>query len=154
MTRRALVPFAAGLIFALGLAVAGMTDPSKIIAFLDFTGRWDPTLAFVMVGAISVHFSAHRLARRRSRTLSGESFELPTQERIDGRLLLGSAIFGLGWGIAGYCPGPLLVSIAGGARPAIVACLGMLGGIGLHELTLVSRATRTSPPACGGADLV
>lgn len=106
------VAFVSGVVFALGLGLAGMTRPSKILAFLDVAGPWDPSLAFVMVGAIGVHFLFVRVARRSASPRLAPRFAWPLEKRIDGRLLLGAALFGIGWGLAGYCPGPSLVSLA------------------------------------------
>ena len=121
--------FGAGLIFALGLGISGMTDPGKVIAFLDFTGRWDASLAFVMAGAIAVHTLFVRIALRRGRPLLTPTFVLPTNLRVDVRLVAGAVLFGLGWGAAGYCPGPALVSLAGQTLPAFVFVATMALGI-------------------------
>jgi len=144
----------AGVLFALGLAASGMTQPSKVIGFLDVTGHWDPSLAFVMLGAIAVHFVAQLVARRRSEPSSAPAFELPgLRERLDGRLVAGAAVFGIGWGLSGYCPGPVLVSLAGGTLPAAVMCASMLIGVSAHDLWFAPRAVRRKDPVCGGADL-
>lgn len=130
---RILIATLAGLVFGLGLIVSGMTDPAKVLGFLDLAGRWDPSLAFVMGGAILVGLAAFRLAGRRARSLLGETMRLPPATRIDRRLVLGSIVFGAGWGLAGYCPGPVLASLAtGGARPWVFA-LAMVAGMGLFE---------------------
>ena len=104
-----------GLVFGIGLIVSGMTDPSKVLGFLDLAGNWDPSLAFVMGGAILVGLLAFRMAGRRERSLLGEAMRLPTATRIDRRLVLGSLAFGAGWGLAGYCPGPALAALASGS---------------------------------------
>lgn len=123
-----------GLVFGIGLVVSGMTDPAKVTGFLDLAGNWDPSLAFVMGGAILVGLVAFRFAGQRERSLLGEAMRLPTATLIDRRLVLGSLAFGVGWGLAGYCPGPALASLAtGGARPWIFA-LAMLAGMALFEL--------------------
>jgi uncharacterized membrane protein YedE/YeeE len=110
------VSFLSGLLFAAGLALSGMTRPSKVLGFLDFTGDWDPSLMFVMGGAIGVHvwFSqrALRSIKARGRPLLADSFHVPAATPIDARLVGGAALFGAGWGLAGYCPGPALVSLA------------------------------------------
>ncbi len=106
------VAFASGLVFALGLGLSGMTRPSKVLGFLDVAGSWDPSLAFVMVGAIGVHFLFVRRARRRASPRMAPRFTWPPEGRIDARLLAGAALFGIGWGLAGYCPGPSLVALA------------------------------------------
>jgi len=124
-----------GAVFAVGLAISGMTRPAKVVGFLDLSGAWDPSLAFVMVGAIAVHFVATRVITRRSRPLFDERFHLPTRKDLDARLLLGAAVFGVGWGLGGFCPGPGLVSAASGSLPAVVFVVGMtLGMFGEHAL--------------------
>lgn len=115
--------FFAGLLFAIGLAVGGMTQPQKIIGFLDVTGNWDPSLAFVMIGAIGVHAVTYRLTMRRTAPLFAERFFVPKRSDIDPRLVLGAAIFGMGWGLGGYCPGPALVA-AGAVSPDALLFLG------------------------------
>src|SRR5687768_12450696 len=108
----------AGLVFGLGLILSGMTNPAKVIGFLDLAGNWDPSLALVMAGAIAVSFVPFRMARNRSMALLGGPIRLPTASDIDRRLVLGSLAFGVGWGLAGYCPGPALASLlSGGAKP-------------------------------------
>lgn len=107
--------FASGFLFALGLALGGMTDANKVIGFLDVSGGWDPSLAMVMVGAIAVHAVANRWILARPRPAFAPRFVLPTHQEITGRLVLGASLFGAGWGLGGYCPGPGLVSVAGGA---------------------------------------
>lgn len=122
-----------GLLFGLGLILSGMTDPSKVLGFLDLTGNWDPSLAFVMGGAILVGSIAFRFAAGRPRALLGDVMHLPTATKIDRRLVVGGLIFGVGWGLAGYCPGPALASLAiGGVKP-FVFVLAMLGGMVIFE---------------------
>jgi uncharacterized membrane protein YedE/YeeE len=121
--------FAAGAIFAVGLAISGMAKPAKIIGFLDVAGAWDASLMFVMVGAIGVHAIALRLVLRRGAPLFDERFHLPTRKDLDARLVGGAAIFGIGWGLGGYCPGPAIVAASSGALAAIVFMIGMTGGI-------------------------
>jgi uncharacterized membrane protein YedE/YeeE len=104
--------FGCGVVFALGLALSGMTLPSKVIGFLDVTGHWDPSLAFVMIGAVGVHAVFVQRAKRSPFPRFGARFSWPAAGRIDARLLAGAAIFGVGWGLAGYCPGPALASLA------------------------------------------
>jgi uncharacterized membrane protein YedE/YeeE len=130
---QAIVAFITGLVFGIGLIVAGMTDPAKVQAFLDLAGDWDPSLAFVMVGAIAVGLLAFRLAGKRERALLGGPMHLPTKRDIDGRLVLGSLVFGMGWGLAGYCPGPALASLTQGEKPLLFVCA-MLAGMLLFEL--------------------
>jgi uncharacterized membrane protein YedE/YeeE len=115
----AVVAFLAGLVFAVGLALAGMTMPSKIVAFLDVTGAWDPSLALVMLSAIGVYLPVHRAVRRRGRpVLAGAVLSVPSETAIDGRLVGGAAIFGVGWGLSGLCPGPAIVSVGAACRGA------------------------------------
>lgn len=109
-----LITFLSGLIFALGLGISGMTQPHIVRGFLDFFGNWDPRLLGVMIGAIVLHGIAYRIIKKRSSPLLEESFQLPTKKDIDGRLILGAVIFGLGWGWAGICPGPGLVALLSG----------------------------------------
>jgi uncharacterized membrane protein YedE/YeeE len=123
------VAFGAGALFGVGLAVAGMTKPSKVVGFLDLAGRWDATLMFVMIGAVGVHFLAHRLVTRRKAPLLASKFELPTRKDLDQRLLLGATLFGIGWGLAGFCPGPAIVTAASGQLTAVVFVGGMLLGV-------------------------
>lgn len=130
----ALSAFVTGLIFGVGLIISGMTDPSKIIGFLDLAGPWDPSLAFVMGGAVVVGFIAFRFARRRTAAFLGGAMHLPTARQIDRRLVLGGLAFGVGWGLAGYCPGPAVVSVGMGQGKAIVFVVAMLAGMGIYEL--------------------
>jgi uncharacterized membrane protein YedE/YeeE len=115
---RGSLSFAAGLIFGVGLLVAGMADPNKVRAFLDVAGAWDPSLAFVMVSAIGVHLAAFRFISKLKRPLMAERFRIPQKTAVDGRLLAGAAIFGAGWGLSGICPGPAVVSLGAGVVPA------------------------------------
>ena len=124
----------AGLIFGIGLIVSGMTDPAKVIGFLDLAGNWDPSLGFVMGGAVLVGLVAFAFAGKRQRSLLGEPMHLPGATRIDRRLVLGSLAFGAGWGLAGYCPGPALASLATGQASPWIFALAMLAGMGLFEL--------------------
>lgn len=125
--------FVIGLIFGIGLIVSGMTDPGKVIGFLDLFGAWDPSLALVMGGAIFVGVFAFALARRRSTTFLGGALHLPAARDIDRRLLGGSLLFGAGWGMAGFCPGPAIVSAGSGQPKAIIFVLAMLAGMWLFE---------------------
>lgn len=101
-----------GLLFGIGLILSGMTDPAKVIGFLDLFGQWNPALAFVMIGAISVSVLGFAIAKKRTQSVLGEPINLPNSTTIDARLLIGAALFGIGWGIAGFCPGPALVSLS------------------------------------------
>ena len=123
----------AGLVFGLGLILSGMANPAKVLGFLDLSGAWDPSLAFVMLGAIAVGVVAFFAIRRRSVSLLGAGLKLPTARHMDRRLLAGSALFGVGWGIAGFCPGPALVALGMGQGKAVVFVLAMLAGMALFE---------------------
>jgi len=125
--------FAAGLVFGAGLILSGMTDPGKVIGFLDLAGNWDPSLAFVMAGAILVGFFAFRLAGRRGKTFLGGALQLPQRRDIDARLVAGSVVFGIGWGLAGFCPGPALVAFGSGLDQAAVFVAAMLGGMVIYH---------------------
>jgi uncharacterized membrane protein YedE/YeeE len=129
-----LISFICGLIFGFGLIISGMANPAKVLAFLDVTGNWDPSLAFVMAGAILVAFFAFLYAGRRKTTLLGKEMKLPAVIEIDRRLVLGSILFGAGWGLAGFCPGPALVGLGMGAPKALLFVLAMLAGMALFEL--------------------
>ena len=118
-----------GLVFGLGLIVSGMANPAKVLGFLDLAGAWDPSLALVMGGAIAVGFFAFLIAKNSTRSLIGAEMKLPTASAIDSRLLAGSALFGAGWGIAGFCPGPGLVALGMGEQKAIVFVAAMLAGM-------------------------
>ena len=127
-----LTAFVSGLLFGFGLLLAGMANPAKVLAFLDLAGNWDPSLMLVMGGAIAVAAPAFAWAKRRQRTLLGARLELPQARQIDRRLLVGSALFGAGWGIAGICPGPALVLLSQGK--AIIFALAMFAGMALHAV--------------------
>jgi len=124
----------AGLIFGLGLVLSGMSNPTKVLGFLDLAGAWDPSLALVMGGAIAVGSIGFALAVRRTRSWLGDPMQLPTASRIDRRLVLGSVAFGAGWGLAGFCPGPALVAAAQGYWQALLFVAAMLAGMKLFEL--------------------
>jgi uncharacterized membrane protein YedE/YeeE len=128
-----LVQFAIGLLFGLGLVVAGMSDPAKVLNFLDLatiaTGGWDASLAFVMAGAIAVTFTGFKLVLRRRRPIFGERFHLPTATKLDARIVAGPAIFGVGWGLAGFCPGPALTALTTGGAPAWLFAAAMVAGM-------------------------
>ncbi|SFV09570.1 DUF6691 family protein [Pseudoduganella namucuonensis] len=124
----------AGLVFGFGLIVSGMANPAKVLGFLDLAGAWDPSLMFVMVGAIAVASCAFLVARRRTVSLLGADIAIPSRRDIDRRLVLGSVAFGVGWGLAGYCPGPALVSLGTGEIKAIVFVIAMLAGMAIHAL--------------------
>lgn len=123
----------AGLLFGFGLSLSGMTAPARVQGFLDLAGVWDPTLAFVMGGALLVNLPAYWLTRRRAAPLFGVRFQLPSRRDLDGRLLAGSALFGIGWGLAGLCPGPALASLSQGAPLLAGFVVAMVGGMLLAE---------------------
>jgi uncharacterized membrane protein YedE/YeeE len=125
--------FVAGMLFAVGLGIGGMTQPARVLAFLDFAGRWDPSLAFVMAGAVGVYAAAFRLARSRPRPLLSPAFAIPGRRDVDARLLVGAALFGIGWGLAGYCPGPGIVSLVTGRTDVLVFVTAMLVGMGIAD---------------------
>jgi len=129
----ALSAFAAGLVFGIGLIVSGMTDPGKVIGFLDVAGRWDPSLAFVMGGAILVGYFSFAAAGKRGRTFLGGAMQLPTRRDIDARLVAGSTVFGIGWGLAGFCPGPALVALGAGIDQAALFVAAMLAGMVIYD---------------------
>lgn len=124
----------AGLIFGIGLIVSGMANPAKVMGFLDLRGSWDPSLAFVMGGAICVGLVAFSAAAKRSKTLLGEPLRLPQAKHIDRRLIFGGLAFGVGWGLAGYCPGPALATLVIGNSKTIIFVTAMVLGMALFEL--------------------
>jgi uncharacterized protein len=124
----------AGAVFGIGLIVSGMADPAKVLGFLDLAGTWDPSLAFVMGGAILVGVVAFTFARKRTVSLLGLQMRMPTATQVDRRLVGGGLLFGIGWGIAGFCPGPALVALGMGEQKALVFVAAMLVGMGLFEL--------------------
>ena len=129
-----------GLIFGLGLIASGMTSPAKVKGFLDLFGAWDPSLALVMGGAIAVGAVAFSVARRRTVSWTGAHMEIPSSTVIDRRLLLGGVLFGAGWGIAGFCPGPALVAASAGSMAALGFVVAMLVGMTVHDRWLAPRA--------------
>ena len=131
----------AGLLFGVGLMLSGMANPAKVLGFLDLAGRWDPSLAFVMVGAIAVGSLAFFAARRRDRSYLGLPMQLPIGTAITLRLILGSAAFGIGWGLAGFCPGPALVALGAGYPKAIGFVAAMVAGMAIFELVERTNAT-------------
>lgn|SRR5690625_6317114 len=134
MSRLTLSALVSGLVFGLGLLISGLGNPAKVLAFLDLAGAWDPSLALVMGGAILVGLIAFQVARQRQRSLLDEPIRLPTRRDIDRRLVLGSLGFGVGWGLAGFCPGPAVMAIGAGETKAVVFVLSMFAGMGLFEL--------------------
>jgi len=131
----------AGLIFGLGLVISGMANPAKVLDFLDIAGNWDPSLAFVMLGAVVVAAIAFRVAAIRRKTLAGVSFELPALRKVDRPLIIGSIIFGLGWGLAGICPGPGFVLLGSGVTAGWIFIATLLAGLFIAD-RIKSRAPR------------
>jgi uncharacterized membrane protein YedE/YeeE len=144
-----LTSFVSGMVFALGLGISGMTRPVKVIGFLDFFGAWDASLAFVMIGAIAVYFAAYRWSRKMPSPLLAPNFSLPKRSDLDAKLILGAAIFGAGWGLGGFCPGPALASLASGVPAVLIFVAAMLVGMWLHawltELPAPARDWPTLP---------
>ena len=143
-----LTAFIAGLLFASGLILSGMTNPAKVLAFIDIAGRWDPSLAFVMVGAILVAAIAFRVGGARARTVFGGAIHLPGAKHVDARLVAGSVTFGVGWGLIGYCPGPALASLGVAGWPALLFVAAMIAGMVLFESVerlAAWRASRNHP---------
>ena len=132
--RTMLLAFGAGLVFALGLGISGMTDPQNVAGFLDVAGDWNPSLMFVMVSAIGVHAVAWLVARTRARPLWGERFHVPANAPIDRRLVTGAAVFGIGWGLSGVCPGPGIVAASTLAPSWLVFVGSMVAGMVLHRI--------------------
>lgn len=151
--RQLLVSFVTGLLFGGGLVVSHMTDPNAVIGFLDIAGDWRPGLGLVMVGAIAVHAVAYRLLARRQTPLFAEAFRIPTRRDIDVRLVAGSALFGIGWALGGFCPGPGLVGAMAGSPAPWVFVGTMLLGMGLFTLQNQTRpaAAPTSDPSASHA---
>lgn len=121
-----------GILFGIGLAVAGMTDPANVVGFLDLFGDWKPQLALVMVGAIGVHMVAYRIKKHKTSPFFDEQYLIPTNRKIDKKLLGGAAIFGIGWGLAGYCPGPAITALASGSSQAFTFFAAMVLGMYAH----------------------
>ena len=131
----------AGFLFAIGLALSGMTQPSKVIGFLDVTGAWDPSLIFVMGGAVGLNLITFRLILKRPKPLLEERFDLPWRKKIDVPLVLGAALFGAGWGLSGYCPGPALVSLSaslGSSIRPLVFVAAMMAGFAIEHVAMRS----------------
>jgi uncharacterized membrane protein YedE/YeeE len=135
-----------GALFGAGLGLSGMAQPQRIIGFLDFTGAWDPALALVMIGAVGVHFAAQRLAKKRAQPMLAPQWPTYAFTRIDGRLVAGSALFGLGWGLAGYCPAPGILSAAAGVREGLIFVPAMLAGMALFHAVHGLRPDETGQP--------
>jgi len=129
-----LVAFLVGITFGLGLIISGMTNPAKIIGFLDVTSAWDPSLLFVMLGAVTVAFFAYRRVEKKPTSLLGDTIQLPKKTGLDKPLIAGAALFGVGWALAGYCPGPALASLLSGQISAVIFVISMIAGMGLFAL--------------------
>lgn len=134
LARRLLPPVLSGTLFGAGLTLSGMTDPARVRGFLDLFGNWDPTLAFVMGGAVLVMALAWRIRARMAKPVFGERFSLPDRSDLDPGLLVGSALFGIGWGIAGLCPGPAIASLALSPKAALPFVVAMLAGMAIHRI--------------------
>lgn len=130
---RMLVALVSGTLFGLGLTISGMVDPQKVIGFLDVAGNWDPTLALVMGGALLVAIPAFRLIFKRSQPVLDNEFELPTKKELDASLLGGAAIFGVGWGLSGFCPGPSVTALASGLLPVFAFVAAMIAGMAAYK---------------------
>ncbi len=137
----------AGLVFGMGLIVSGMANPAKVLGFLDLAGRWDPSLGLVMAGAISVGLMAFTVAARRTRSFLGAELKLPGARHIDRRLIGGGLLFGVGWGVAGFCPGPALVALGVGEAKAVIFVTAMLVGMGIFELLERRKSARQASAA-------
>lgn len=143
--QRRVTPLAAGVLFGIGLSISGMTDPQKVLGFLDFAGDWDPALAFVMGGAVLVTLPAFWWAERRGKTLAGEPLTLPPRRPVTGPLVIGAAIFGLGWGLSGVCPGPALLIATGGQGSALLFVAALLAGaLGFSALSRRGALSRSA----------
>jgi uncharacterized membrane protein YedE/YeeE len=141
-----LMALLAGLLFGLGLILSGMTDPAKVLGFLDLAGNWDPSLSFVMGGALLVGSLVFPFATKRPKSILGDALRLPTATRIDRRLVLGGLTFGVGWGLAGYCPGPALASLAQGGTKPLLFFIAMLAGMALFELLESIKSKSANKP--------
>lgn len=140
MNRSLFSAFLAGLIFGIGLLLSGMANPEKVLAFLDLFGAWDPSLGLVMAGAICIGMPAFYLAGKRGKSLFGGELKLPSRQNIDRRLVLGGLVFGIGWGLAGFCPGPGIVATGAGEFKALVFAAAMVAGMGIFQLIESRRA--------------
>ena len=149
---RSVVAFGCGALFALGLGVGGMTQPSRVLAFLDVFGEWDPRLALVMLGAIAVYATIYRLAIRRDHPRLDAAWDLPARRDVDGRLVTGAALFGVGWGLGGICPGPGLTALASGEPKALLFVAAMLAGMAASRLAVGRDGRRTAFDAHHRAD--
>ena len=134
----------AGIIFGIGLSISGMVNPGKVIGFLDFFGQWDPSLAFVMGGAVTIYAIGYRLIIKSSKPICAEKFQIPKRSDIDVRLISGAILFGAGWGLAGYCPGPAITGLAFGISQTIIFFAAMGVGVIVFKLTIGSKPAATN----------
>ncbi len=139
-----IVALIVGLLFGLGLAISGMTQPSKVIHFLDIFGAWDPSLAFVMMGAIGIHLFAYRIVKRRTSPFLADTFMIPDKKQIDWKLVAGSALFGIGWGLGGFCPGPAITSLASLQLDVFVFVAMMAVGMLAQDWLFQARVKKSS----------
>jgi len=128
-----IITLLAGLFFGLGLIISGMTNPAKVIGFLDIAGLWDPSLIFVMIGGIAVAFVGFKFVQNKSQAIFGESIHLPGRSEISKELVIGSLLFGAGWALAGFCPGPALVALGAGYKEALIFVIAMIFGMCIHD---------------------
>jgi uncharacterized membrane protein YedE/YeeE len=149
---RLLAALSAGVLFGAGLALSGMTKPSKVANFLDLAGPWDPSLGFVMAGAIAVYFIALLLLRHRQAPLLAPRFVLPKRTQIDAPLVVGAAVFGVGWGLGGFCPGPGLVAAGSGSRSALIFVVGMTLGVLIQHAMARMRLERSLEASASGSN--
>lgn len=150
LRRETLAAFGSGVVFAVGLALAGMTRPAKVVGFLDFAGDWDPSLAFVMGGAILIYATLNRRVTVMKAPVLGGAFSLPSKTDIEPRLVAGAALFGVGWGLGGFCPGPALASLGTGSTNVLIFVGAMLGGMLLFRLFDSAQAKRAAARATDG----
>ncbi len=142
---RLVVSYLCGLVFGAGLVIGGMTQPAKVVGFLDIAGNWDPSLAMVMIGAIAAYAVAYRLITRLPAPAFAESFAIPQRSDIDAKLVGGAALFGIGWGLSGFCPGPAVTSLAAGSLAAPVFVVAMVTGMLIYAHVADYRAAAPSP---------
>ncbi|MCP3473381.1 YeeE/YedE family protein [Bradyrhizobium sp. CCGUVB1N3] len=140
-----LIQFAIGLIFGVGLLISGMSNPAKVLNFLDLAGSWDPSLMFVMLGAVATAFIGFRLVLKRQRPLLGDTFHLPARNDLDPRVIVGPAIFGVGWGLAGFCPGPAFVALGYGTLVSVLFVIAMMVGMAAARALAERQPTLATP---------